>query len=299
VGSVSAINSDRNLLGRSLIFGLPVAALVLAMLYYWFAVADRYIVFLYNHDMGPVVPDTSPFSRVTASRYWMASLVACGFILVIYTAVNWLAGRLQPGYAPPPWQAVWLVCAPLFIVFIPLITMSVNDPVLPWPYAALVTTAALIGVALSLMPGEMAAREPRNLLWLAADGWGLAFVLMTLAQIDDVGRWLNEGVDWRVLLSLVIIGLGVGWLLLLTAVRYWRGVFIGDFTSLAAAAACMAYLFLPLLHYIIGTDGYFYITDSDNFMAGTILMQLLAWLVTALIIWALIALRARLEKRKQ
>jgi hypothetical protein len=61
----------------------------------------------------------------------------------------------------------------------------------------------------------------------------------------------------------------------------------------------MAYLFLPLLHYLIGTDGYFYITDSDNFLAGNILMQLLAWLVTALIIWALIALRARLEKRKQ
>lgn len=298
MGSVSAIKSDRNSLGRSLVFGLPVAALVLALLYYWFAVANRYIVFLYNHDMGPLVPDTSPFSRVTASRYWMASLVACGFVLLIYTAVNWLAGIVRPTYAPPPWPAVWLVCAPLFILFIPLITMSVNDPVLPWPYAALVTTTALIGLALTLMPGEMAAREPGNLLWLAADGWGLAFILMTLAQIDDIGRWLSDGIDWRVVLSLVIIGLGVGWLLLVTAVRYWRGVFVGDFISLAAAAACMAYLFLPLLHYLIGTDGYFYITDSDNFLAGNILMQLLAWLVTALIIWALIALRARLEKRK-
>jgi hypothetical protein len=177
--------------------------------------------------------------------------------------------------------------------------MSVNAPVLPWFYAALVSIVALIGTALALMPGDMAAREPQNLLWLAADGWGLAFILMSLAQIDDIARWLSNGVDWRVLLSLLIIGLGVGWLLLLTAVRYWRGVFVGDFISLAAAAACMAYLFLPLLHYVIGTDGYFYITDSDNFLAGTILLQLLVWVITALVIWALLTLRARLEKRKE
>jgi hypothetical protein len=28
----------------------PVTALVLGLFYHWFAVADRYIVFLYNHD---------------------------------------------------------------------------------------------------------------------------------------------------------------------------------------------------------------------------------------------------------
>ena len=297
--TISILRDDGSLLRRSLFHGLPVAAFVLTLLYYWFAVADRYIVFLYNHDMGVLVPDTSPFSRVTSSRYWMASLVACGFILMIYSSVNWLAGRRHVGYVPPPWQTVWLVCAPLFIFFIPLITMNMNAPVLPWLNAAWVTLAALLGAALALIPGELAARKPGDLLWLAADGWGLAFVLMILAQIDDIARWLKSGIDWRVLLSLAAIALGIGWLLLVTAVRYWRGVFIGDFTSLAVSAACVAYLFLPLLHYLIGTDGYFYITDSDNFLAGTVWMQLIAWAMTGLLIWALLALRSRLQSRKK
>ncbi|MCP4422626.1 MAG: hypothetical protein GY805_38945, partial [Chloroflexi bacterium] len=65
----------------ALLHALPVSGLILILFYYWFAIADRYIIFLYNHDMGPVVPDTSPFSRVTASRYWMAALVASGGVM--------------------------------------------------------------------------------------------------------------------------------------------------------------------------------------------------------------------------
>ena len=73
---------------------LLVSLLVLACFYYWFGIADRYIIFLYYHEMGPMVPDTSPFSAVTSSRYWMAGLVAGGIILVVNTAVIALFGRL-------------------------------------------------------------------------------------------------------------------------------------------------------------------------------------------------------------
>ena len=55
---------------RAVVYGMFLAALILAAIYYWFAVADRAIIFLYDHDMGPLVPDTAPFSRVTVSRYW-------------------------------------------------------------------------------------------------------------------------------------------------------------------------------------------------------------------------------------
>lgn len=282
---------------RSLLHGLPLAALVLALLVYWFGIADRYIVFLYNHGMPPLYPDTSPFSRITASRYWMAGLVASGAVLVLYSAFSWFSGRMRKGYLPPPWYDVWLVCGPLFLFLIPAITMGMGAPPLPWSNAGAVTLAALLGVALALVPGKMAAERPSNLLWLAADGWGLALILITLAQLDDIGRWLSGGIDWRVILSLVILGLGAGWLLLLTAVRAWRGVFVGDFVSLALAAACVTYLFLPLLHHVFGSDGYFYISDSDNFFAGSVAMQLIAWGITAVIIWLLLALRGRLADR--
>ncbi len=285
-------------LPRSLLHGLPAALLVLALLYNWFAIADRSIVFLYDHAMGPAYPDTSPFSRVTASRYWMAGLVASAVVLVIVVVVNWLAGRLRTQYAPPPWQQVWLVCTPILLLGIPAITMRVNTPTLPWNYAAAVTAAALIGIALALLPGKRAARSPWDLVWLAADGWGLALMLITLAQLDDIGRWLASGIDWRVLLSLIIFTLGAAWLLLLTGLRSWRGVGVGDFTSLAVAAATVTYLLLPLTHHLLGSDGYLYITDSDNFFAASLPLQLLAWVITALIIWALLALRRILFRRR-
>lgn len=289
---------NRNVALKSLLHGLPVASLVIGLLYYWFAIADRYIVFLYYHDMGPLVPDTSPFSRVTSSRYWMAGLVASGFALAIYTSVNWLAGRLRTQYAPPSWKFVWLVCAPLFAVAVPAIVMDLNSPPLPWHYAAPVTLATLIGVALALIPGRLAARRPWDLIWLAADGWGLALIMTTLSQLDDIGRWVASGIDWRLLLSLVILAFGVGWLLLLTAVRYWRGVFVGDIVALAITAICVTYLCLPFMHHLLGTDGYLYITDSDNFMAGSIGLQLVVWAITAFIIWGLVGLRTDLAERR-
>lgn len=295
--SAQSVVDKRTVIRRSLFHGLPVAFLVLGLLTYWFGFANRSIVFLYDHDMGLPLTETAPFGRVTASRYWMAGLVASGFVLVLYIGLNWLAGRLRANYLPPPWSVVWLVCLPIFLVAIPLITMGLHMPVLPWYLAAAVTLAAIVGVALALLPGELAARRPWDLLWLAADGWGLALLLLMLAQLDDLGRWLSDGMDWRVSLSLGISIAAIIWLLMLTAARYFIGVTVGDFWSLAASGICVAYLFLPLLHYLVGTDGYFYITDSDNFLAGSLLMQLIAWLLYALVIWALLGFRRRLFKK--
>lgn len=78
----------------ALLYALPVTALVLSLFYTWFAIADRYFVFLYYHDMGPRYPDTSPFSAITSSRYWMTGLVASGIVMVFYVLVNGLLGRL-------------------------------------------------------------------------------------------------------------------------------------------------------------------------------------------------------------
>jgi len=76
---------------RSALFhAVPIVASVAGLLYYWFAIADRHMVFLYYHDMGAVVPDTSPFSPVTSSRYWMTGLVASGAVMVVHPAINWL-----------------------------------------------------------------------------------------------------------------------------------------------------------------------------------------------------------------
>ncbi len=74
----------------ALLHTLPVAALVLYLFYYWFAIADRYVIFLYWHYMGPHYPDTSPFSVVTSSHYWMAGLVASGTVMAFYMVVGFV-----------------------------------------------------------------------------------------------------------------------------------------------------------------------------------------------------------------
>jgi uncharacterized membrane protein (DUF485 family) len=285
--------------GRALIFGLPAAGLILALFAYWFAFADRYVIFLYFHDMGPRVPDTAPFSRVTASRYWMAGLVAAGAVMLLYVSANWLLGRLSKRVHAPRWWRVWLVAALPLLLGIPAITMHANEPVLPWTLAMQVTLVTLAGLALALLPGELAARSPARLLWLAADGWGLALILLTLPHTEDFRLWLSMGSSWPLTMSLLLMLFGLAWLLLLSFVRTWLCIPVDGSTLLFLAGCCVAYLLLPFVHHTLATDGYFYLTNSDNFFARGLGAQLWAWLATALVAWSIVRLRVALSVRRK
>jgi hypothetical protein len=285
--------SNRFISWRSAVLhALPAALLILALFTYWFAVADRYIVFLYHHDMGPLYPDTSPFSRVTGSRYWMAGLVAGGGVLILYTAASWLLGRSSPGYRPPAWWRVWAVCALVLIPGVLAITLTANQPTLPLRHAAQVTLATLMGVALAMSPGKMAAERPGELLWLAADGCGVA-LLTNLIHIEKAGRWLARGGTRWVWMMIVSLTAGAALLLILTLLRAWLRRPILRAGALLAAGACIAYLLLPLAHHVVGTDGYFYISDSDNFFAASPAVQLMAWAVIGALVLGVTRLRMR------
>ena len=277
---------------------LPVAGLILLLFYYWFAVGDRYTVFLYNHDMGPLVPDTSPFSRVTSSRYWMAGLVASGAVMALYVAANWLLGRLSAGYRPPTWWRVWASCAVPLFIGIPLITLTFNEPTLRLANAAQTMLATLIGLALALLPGEKAARRPRALVWLAADGWGLTLVMSTVINLERIQRWLERGGTWWVRMTVVIFLAGVAWLLIVTGLRVWQRMSVPSATEVFVAGLCVAYLVMPLLHHVMGTDGYYYISDSDNFFATNVALQILTWLIAATMAVGVTQLRKHLETRR-
>ncbi len=79
----------------ALAFAIATSPLILILYSYWFRLADRYKVFLYNHDMASRVADTSPFSTVTSSRYCLAGLVVAGLVMILYICANWLLGRLS------------------------------------------------------------------------------------------------------------------------------------------------------------------------------------------------------------
>lgn len=54
--------------GAALGRAVPLALLVLGLFYYWFAIADRYVIFLYGHT-APGIPPAQPFDEMTSSRY--------------------------------------------------------------------------------------------------------------------------------------------------------------------------------------------------------------------------------------
>lgn len=273
------------------LFAVPVSLLVVSLFYYWFAVADRYFIFLYYHDMGSVVPDTSPFSPVTSSRYWMAGLVASGAILVLYGAANWLLGRLSDSYQPPAWWRVWVLSAVPLAIGIPIITMLANDPVLRLANAVQATAATLAGLCLAFLPGKMAARRPTELFWLALDGLGLMLVLVAAAGLQNLPRWLaSGGALWLLMLCLVLAAAGA-WLLVVTGLRIFFRTPLPKAATLFLAGLCVAYVLMPLAHHLLGTDGLFYITNSNNFFADSVALQLGGWLLVAGLAWALTRLR--------
>jgi hypothetical protein len=265
--------------GRAILFhATPVAALMLGLYYYWFAVVDRYVVFLYGH-LG-----AEPFDATTTSRYLMAGAVAGGCVLVGYTvAANLLAlvaqwrGRV---YAPPPWWKVWRACALPLALGIPLITAMGNEPPLPDVLAVACALTALVGLALALPAAAWAAERPVALLLLAGDGLGLLPVLLLMHAVELPAR---NVISPEVAYGAALFSLlgGVVWLLAMTALRAAVGSPHPRAGRVLLAGLCMAYLGLPLVHHLLFTPAeYRYISASANFLAYSPVLQV-AVLATA------------------
>lgn len=255
-------------------FALALAGLLLGLFYYWFAIADRYAIFLYNH-LG-----ATPFDPVTSSRYWMAGLVAGGIVLALNTFAHWLLGRLMRGYTPPAWGQVWLLAALPLCAGIPLITMTCNRPTLPLSLALASLAAVLAGLALALPAGPLAARQPGRLVWLALNGAGLVPILLLLRVIELPARGLVVTSTALVVAAGSILA-GAGWLLVLTWLgrRRWLWPTAG---GLLLAGASLSYLLLPLVHYLLFVPAEWrYISTAANFFAVNPWVQLLAWMVAA------------------
>ena len=273
----------------ALLHAVPISLFVLGLFYYWFDVADRYAIFLYGH-LG-----ATPFDEVTSSRYWMSGLVAAGFVMVGYTALNWLMGRgavlRQLDYSPPAWRRVWLLCAPPLVIGIPVITMTVNWPTLPLSNATACVVAILIGLAVALAPGSLAARRPFDLGWLVLDGMGLMPSLLLLRAIELPGRGL---VSARTAYLAALGGTlaGAVWLGVMTGLRAWRHKSPPSASTLFVAGLCLSYLLMPLVHHLVFTPWRCrYISTASNFFPRSIGVQLVSFLVAAVLAIGITRLR--------
>jgi hypothetical protein len=215
----------------------------------------------------------------------MAGLVADGAVLVLYGLGCWFAGRLAGvwyhEYRPPVWRRVWLLCVPPLLIGIPAITTTVNVPTLPLWLAITCAAVTSIGLAVALMPGDLAARRPGELLWVALAGIGLTPVLMLLRAVELPQRGL---LTIPVALVLAVSGVvaSTTWLAgMVFAGRRLRLALPAPATMLLAAFA-ICYLLLPLVHHLFFTPAvYRYITSGSNFFAFTLPVQFTCWFVAA------------------
>ena len=275
---------------------LPIAAFVLALFYYWFAIADR-LHRLPLHDMGLPALDTTPFGSVTASRYWMAGLVAGGMVAVLYLGACWLIGRSKVDYRPPKYWQVCAVAGIPVLLGVPAITLTANTPTLPELNTAQTTLATLAGIGLAVAPSTLAARHPWRLACLAVDGWAIAGIILVVALSDRAVEMLERGsAGAMVTLAIGLLG-SIGLLLVMTVLLAWKRLYIPKATELFVAGLCTVYLALPLIHHLAFTDGYYYITDSDNFFSRDPALQVAAWMVAALMALGVTAIRKALTYR--
>lgn len=263
----------------TLLHATPITVFILALFYYWFGIADRYAIFLYHH---PIHGPSGPFDEVTVGRYWMSGLVASGIVMVLYVAANLVLARLWRDYRAPAWWRVWLGCALPLGIGIPLITMNVNSPTMPAAIALAIVIVMLGGLALALMPGALAAHQPRKLGWIALYGLGLVPPLLLIRAIELPSRRITLSVFPAKAFEIGSIIVAVLWLGAM-------GIALARFRQPAPSAHAIllagmgwSYLFLPLMHHLFSTPAqYRYITTTSNFFAFDLGLQLLTFLIVA------------------
>ena len=271
---------------KALGFAVPITGLVLGLMVKWFALNNRYMTFLYHHDMGPRVPDTRPFSPVTRSRYWMTGLVAAGAVGVLVAGANFILGRLSRRYRSPDWWRIWMLCAGPLGIGIPAIAMTSNSPTLPFWLASLTAATTLAGLALALLPGRIVAERPLEAAFLGLDGLSLSLWLVALPGLEYVHEWVADGSRlWFWMLVLLPLA-GLTGLAILTRLRPALGVTGPTAWELSLAALIVTYIVLPIVHHVVFTGGLYYISNMDNFFARDLGIQALTFAATAAVIWA-------------
>jgi hypothetical protein len=165
--------------------------------------------------------------------------------------------------------------------------MTMNQPVLPLLHALKVLLAIQLGLAVVLKTAELAGKNLLNLVLLGADGFALALLMILTSTLVSNFMVLSTA---QLTIFLIVCVLCIGILAFTSILYVWKKV---ETTSLQLflAAITIAYPFGTVFHYLFGTDGHFYITNSDNFFTKNIFLQIFVWIVGYLITLFLSRLR--------
>ncbi len=262
-----------------------VISVMLGLFSYWFAIANRYVVFLYEH-LG-----AGPFQEPNYSRHWMAGLVASGALLCVYALVGWccvgFATLFRKTYHLSSWRHVWLLSALPVAVGIWTVTTRGKIPTLPGSLSARCIVAAWTGMALALWLADLMVQRTSEALWVILHGAGMVPILLLLRAVELPSYGLVSPAS-AYLLGIAGLVAGVLWMAGMARLRLlWRKPPLNPF-SVFCAGLGLSYVVLPFVHYLFLTPpGIRYISTADNFFAVSPVVQLLCWGIGALVVFAI------------
>ena len=259
-----------------------VISVMLGLFYYWFAIANRYVIFLYGH-LG-----AGPFQEPNYSRHWMAGLVASGALLCVYAFGGWccvsLAALFHKIYHLPSWQQVWSFSALPVAIGIWAITTRCNFPTLPWPLSARCIIAAWIGMALALWLADLIVHQTLEALWVILHGAGVVPILLLVRAVELPSHGLASPAS-AYLLAIAGLTVGILWIAGVARLRLALQKSPLDPFSIFCAGLGLSYVVLPFAHYLLLTPPNIrYISAAGNFFAISPVVQLLCWGIGALVV---------------
>lgn len=276
--------------------GILICLFIIGLFYYWFALADRYIIFLYNHLKA------TPFDARTISRYWMSGFVASGATFIFYIVANWFLGRFAGifyhNYSPPAWWQVWIFCIVPIGVGVLYITMTFNNPTLPLSIALVCAITTLLGLALALFTSSLATQKPIEFGWLTLIAMGLVpiFLLLRAIELPHIGL-ATIPVAYSIAAGGTLTGIIWSIALVRLQTRFYPIKHKGLAVKVYAIGLCLSFLLLPLFHYLLLTPPKFrYISVSANFFAVGIHIQILSLVVGVLVVIGLEQLQKKWQK---
>jgi len=270
-----------------LLHALPLILLIGGLYFYWFALVDRFVIFLYGH-LG-----ATTFDSMTTGRYWMTGLVVGGIVMVLYTAIHVVISNISPHYVPPPWWQVWFWAALPLIIIIPAIVMNVNHPTLPADIAGMITAVAILALALALPPAAIVTHSLAQFGWLMLAGLGImpSILLLRVIELPQQGL-INPTVAYIIGIGSTIIGIIwgflIGWIYVRRQQTHWTTF------QLITSSLQISYLLLPLVHHLLMTPPrYRYISSTQNFFATNPLLQITVWGIAFLVCISIVAFQKK------
>ena len=261
---------------KELIVSLLITIIAVGAYLYAFIFADRTGIFLYEH-LG-----AGPFDPLTTGRYWMLGFVVAGFITLACFIILMIL-KFSGQKITLDWKTIAkLTTIPLFTSSI--IITKLGQPPLPYSLAIssafTLTFAVLTGISfINDLITKWLPTVKHAIIVIGFIPFGIFFRVLELPQSEILSKKTAVFIVASVYVFAVVWMDGFKWI--------FRNLDIKA-TGLIKSIIVMAYIGLPVLHYLMTVaENHPYITSSDIFFTSNIFLRFTNWAIIILTIYGI------------